>query len=82
MLILVVTIFALCWLPFNVYYLLLDFGITKKANFLIFLLCHWLAMSSVCYNPFVYCWLNENFRKEAKKFFRCIIEIRNRPEVL
>ena len=49
MLILVVTIFALCWLPFNVYYLLLDFRFIKQTNFIVFLLCHWLAMSSVCY---------------------------------
>ena len=49
MLILVVTIFALCWLPFNVYYLLLDFRFIKQSNFIVFLLCHWLAMSSVCY---------------------------------
>lgn len=48
MLILVVTIFAFCWLPFNVYYLLIDFEVTNP-NFLIFMLCHWLAMSSVCY---------------------------------
>ncbi|XP_054162431.1 G-protein coupled receptor 83-like [Oppia nitens] len=82
MLILVVTIFALCWLPFNVYYLLLDFEIIEKPNFVIFLLCHWLAMSSVCYNPFVYCWLNENFRKEAKRFFTFILEIRNRPAII
>jgi len=82
MLILVVTIFALCWLPFNVYYLLLDFGITKSTNFSIFLSCHWLAMSSVCYNPFVYCWLNENFRKEAKKVFQFIVNIRNRPATI
>ncbi|CAG2111834.1 unnamed protein product [Medioppia subpectinata] len=49
MLILVVTIFALCWLPFNIYYFLLDFGVIKRANYYIFLFCHWLAMSSVCY---------------------------------
>jgi hypothetical protein len=26
-------------------------------------------MSSVCYNPFIYCWLNESFRKGAQKLF-------------
>ena len=31
-----------------------------------FLACHWLAMSSVCYNPFVYCWLNAAFRDAVK----------------
>jgi hypothetical protein len=82
MLILCVTIFALCWLPFNVYYLLLDFGITKSSDFSIFLSCHWLAMSSVCYNPFVYCWLNDNFRKEAKKVFQFFTKFHNRSVVI
>lgn len=79
MLILVVAIFALVWAPFNIYYLLLDGKIIKKTDFKIFLLCHWLAMSSICYNPFVYCWLNENFRNEAKKMFQIILKFRNVP---
>jgi hypothetical protein len=32
-------------------------------------------MSSCCYNPFLYAWLNENFRKEFKKMLllhRCL----------
>jgi hypothetical protein len=28
-------------------------------------------MSSTCYNPFLYAWLNENFRKEFKKVLPC-----------
>lgn len=74
MLILVVIIFALCWLPLNVYYLLVDFGVIQM-NFHIFLPCHWFAMSSVCYNPFVYCWLNESFRNEAKRIFSFLFRL-------
>ena len=36
----------------------------------VFFVCHWVAISSTCYNPFVYCWLNENFREEVKSRFR------------
>lgn len=70
MLVMLVAIFALCWLPFNVYYLLLDFGVTKSTNYGAFLICHWLAMSSVCYNPFIYCWLNEHFQSEFKQVYQ------------
>ncbi|KAJ6221992.1 hypothetical protein RDWZM_000537 [Blomia tropicalis] len=66
MLIVICLQFAICWLPFNVYYLLLDTGVTKSTNYVAFLLCLWLAMSSVCWNPLVYAWLNEHFQREAK----------------
>nr|XP_027199022.1 uncharacterized protein LOC113793227 [Dermatophagoides pteronyssinus] len=75
MLALIVAIFAICWLPFNVYYLLLDFGITKSYNHTAFLFCLWLATSSVCYNPFVYCWLNKSFRQEAKNVWNCLTQL-------
>ena len=65
----VISLFALCWLPLNVYHLVSDVGASISAsrhNSTAFLVCHWLAMSSVCYNPFVYCWLNANFRDAVK----------------
>ena len=69
MLLVVISLFALCWLPLNVYHLVSDVGASAgptRHNSTIFLVCHWLAMSSVCYNPFVYCWLNANFRQAVK----------------
>jgi len=27
---------------------------------------HWLAVSSVCFNPFAYCWLNASFRETLR----------------
>lgn len=41
-----------------------------------FFACHWVAISSTCYNPFIYCWLNENFREEVKNRFRCCLRWR------
>lgn len=67
MLALVVLVFAICWFPLNLYHILADAGAIGH-NFVVFLLCHWFAMSSVVYNPFIYCWLNTSFRKAAKKF--------------
>ncbi|XP_005379737.1 PREDICTED: probable G-protein coupled receptor 83 isoform X2 [Chinchilla lanigera] len=65
MLMLVVVLFALCWFPLNCYVLLLSSKVIHTNNALYFAF-HCFAMSSTCYNPFIYCWLNENFRIELK----------------
>lgn len=75
MLIAMVTIFGLSWLPLNATNLYNDYyiyAIHSKYYFLIFFLCHVVAMSSTCYNPFIYAWMNENFRKEFKQLIPCI----------
>ena len=33
------------------------------------MLCHLAGMSSACFNPFLYAYLNENFRKEFVDIF-------------
>ncbi|CAB3260264.1 unnamed protein product [Arctia plantaginis] len=48
--------------------------------FVSFFLAHSMAMASTCYNPFLYAWLNENFRKEFKQvlpFFESTGGVRN-----
>ncbi|XP_041987901.1 prolactin-releasing peptide receptor-like [Aricia agestis] len=75
MLIAMVTIFGLSWLPLNMINLYNDYyvyAIHSKYYFLVFFLCHVVAMSSTCYNPFIYAWMNENFRKEFKQLIPCI----------
>ncbi|CAO1418853.1 unnamed protein product [Diamesa serratosioi] len=75
MLVLMVTIFGCCWLPLNIINIMEDFNMklneTKYYNFFFFA-SHLIAMSSVVYNPFLYAWLNENFRKEFKQILPCI----------
>ena len=76
MLIVVVVVFALCWMPLNLYQILADFHPNVEVfhyNSTVFFICHWIAISSTCYNPFVYCWLNENFRAEVKSRFLCCL---------
>lgn len=69
MLIGMVAIFGGSWLPLNLFNLVGD--LYEPASHwsyrnVTFLLTHVIAMSSTCYNPFLYAWLNENFRKEFK----------------
>uniref|UniRef100_A0A1B6DKU7 G-protein coupled receptors family 1 profile domain-containing protein n=1 Tax=Clastoptera arizonana TaxID=38151 RepID=A0A1B6DKU7_9HEMI len=74
MLIAMVTIFGVSWLPLNLINILndiyIDTGHWKYYNFCFFLV-HAVAVSSTCYNPFLYAWLNDNFRKEFKQVLPC-----------
>lgn len=73
LLICVVVVFAICWMPLNLYQVLADFHPNVEVfhyNSTTFFICHWIAVSSTCYNPFVYCWLNETFRAEVKSRFK------------
>lgn len=74
MLIAMVVIFLLSWLPLNVINIMNDFYVQMsnwQYYFLSFFMVHSMAMSSTCYNPFLYAWLNENFRKEFKQVLPC-----------
>lgn len=69
MLIAMVIIFAGCWMPLNCVHLVMEFNIdfTKQSYFSnVFFIAHVIAMSSTIYNPFLYAWLNDNFRKEFR----------------
>ncbi|XP_022117160.2 RYamide receptor [Pieris rapae] len=72
MLVLVVALFAICWLPLQSYLLLQtlfpSINEYKYINVLFFCF-DWLAMSNSCYNPFIYAIYNEKFKKEFKQRF-------------
>ena len=81
MLITVVAIFCVCWMPLNMYHLLTDFHPDSERfhhNSSVYLACHWFAMSSVCYNPFVYCWMNASFRSEIRNRLGCFYRRQSR----
>ncbi|XP_010901015.1 tachykinin receptor 1a [Esox lucius] len=74
MMIVVVCTFAVCWLPYHVYFLLHLFQpllFETPAIQQIYLAIMWLAMSSTMYNPIIYCCLNDRFRTGFKQAFRC-----------
>lgn len=81
MLIAMVAIFGISWLPLNVVNILNDFesyiNCWRYYNVLFFI-AHLTAMASTSYNPFLYAWLNENFRKEFKQVLPCFDPSRGR----
>lgn len=77
MLIAMVAIIGICWFPLNLANIVLIFCAGRYLN-LIFFLAHTMAVSSTCYNPFLYAWLNENFRKEFKQILPCFNRGSNR----
>lgn len=67
MLIAMVSIFALCWMPLNVFHVVNDYSdviLQWKHFYGAFLLAHLISMSSTVYNPFLYAWMNAGFREE------------------
>ncbi|XP_063162218.1 prolactin-releasing peptide receptor-like [Candoia aspera] len=70
LLVMVVVVFGVCWLPLHAFNFIRDININAIDAYyfsLIQLICHWFAMSSACYNPFIYAWLHDSFREELKK---------------
>ena len=65
-LITIVISFTLCWLPWNIENILVEFTphiFSGRYFKLTELLLGILAMGSSCINPFLYAWMNKNFRK-------------------
>uniref|UniRef100_G1PT07 Neuromedin-K receptor n=1 Tax=Myotis lucifugus TaxID=59463 RepID=G1PT07_MYOLU len=73
MMIIVVVTFAICWLPYHIYFILtaiyLELNRWKYIQ-QVYLASFWLAMSSTMYNPIIYCCLNKRFRAGFKRAFR------------
>lgn len=64
MMIIVVCTFALCWLPYHIYFTLQYFNpewYLQKFIQQVYLAIMWLAMSSTMYNPIIYCCLNDRW---------------------
>lgn len=72
MLITMVTIFIICWLPLDLFLLVIVQFIPERHQVLVFLIVHVIAMSSVIYNPFLYGWMNESFNKYFHLSLPCL----------
>ncbi|XP_074523315.1 substance-K receptor [Halichoeres trimaculatus] len=72
MMVVVVVTFALCWLPYHIYFILGSFNLDiYKKHYIqqVYLAVFWLAMSSTMYNPIIYCCLNQRFRAGFRHAF-------------
>lgn len=71
-LIAIVLTFTICWLPWNLFVLTAEFNhqVVKGPYFTIIdLVLKIFALSAACINPFLYGWLNDNFKRELGKLF-------------
>lgn len=78
MLIAMVAIFAVCWMPLNAILLTIEYNeeLTQSPYFLtVFFVAHVIAVSSTIYNPFLYAWMNDNFRKEFRRVLPCLYSL-------
>ncbi|XP_013173847.1 PREDICTED: neuromedin-K receptor-like [Papilio xuthus] len=65
MFVLVVVVFAMCWLPYHAYFVLVyHHQSLASAPFAqhIYLAFYWLAMANSMFNPLIYYWMSNKFR--------------------
>ncbi|KAL5284974.1 TACR2 family protein [Megaselia abdita] len=85
MMMVVVSIFAVCWLPFHIYFILTFYypQITEEDYIQeLYLAIYWLAMSNSMYNPIIYYYMNSRFRRGFRMFFQWIPCVNKEPESL
>uniref|UniRef100_A0A0N5B0T8 G_PROTEIN_RECEP_F1_2 domain-containing protein n=1 Tax=Syphacia muris TaxID=451379 RepID=A0A0N5B0T8_9BILA len=74
MLALVVAVFMICWLPYQLCRAVFDELLQRSSEFKLvyytYLISYWLAMSAAAYNPFIYCLSSNRFRIGFKYAFR------------
>ena len=73
MVVMVVVIFALCWLPINVILMVKYFGTYPESIAFVGLqiASNCIAYMNSCVNPLLYAFLSENFRKSFRKLLCC-----------
>lgn len=73
MVIIVVVIFAVCWLPLQIIFMVQAFGqYPQRASWIaVKLAANCLAYMNSCVNPILYAFLSDNFRKSFRKLLGC-----------
>ncbi|XP_056134872.1 galanin receptor type 1b [Lampris incognitus] len=70
---LVVTAFLICWMPYHIIAMWVEFGTfpLNDASFAFRIVSHCLSYGNSCINPILYAFLSENFRKACRQVFTC-----------
>lgn len=73
MIVIVVILFAICWLPIQIIFMLHSAGVyaANATNFWIHLIANCFAYANSCMNPILYAFLSDNFRKSFRKLLCC-----------
>ncbi|XP_062601370.1 allatostatin-A receptor-like isoform X4 [Saccostrea cucullata] len=83
MIIIVVVIFALCWLPIHICFMIQYFDLNYETNIVntsFLMTANCIAYMNSCMNPILYAFLSENFRRSFKKLLCCKRERWNKFE--
>ncbi|XP_069123050.1 allatostatin-A receptor-like [Argopecten irradians] len=74
MVVIVVVIFAICWLPIQIVFVLISFGhVGMHSRFFVgsLIASNCLAYMNSCVNPVLYAFLSENFRRSFRRLLCC-----------
>ncbi|XP_031562316.1 neuropeptide FF receptor 2-like [Actinia tenebrosa] len=71
MLIMVIVIFALCWLPFHVMIIAIDLKNSDEPTFYAMCFALWLTTANSSFNPIIYAVFNLNYRREFARILTC-----------
>ncbi|OQV17343.1 putative Neuropeptide Y receptor [Hypsibius exemplaris] len=79
MLVVIVLVFAICWFPLHLFFIVIDFfpeviklwrdHLHELPFTYTFLAIHFLAMSSSYVNPLIYSFMNQNFRSDVRQLW-------------
>ena len=73
MLVIVVVLFAVCWLPYHILFLFMDFGEPPMTYSIVAAITstQWFIYANSAFNPIVYAVFNVNYRREFSRMLRC-----------
>ncbi|XP_064601026.1 octopamine receptor-like [Liolophura sinensis] len=71
-------IFSVSWLPFFLMYIIMPFCPSCQLSLLQVSLITWLGYANSCMNPFIYAYMNRDFRAAFKKLIFCDVSGKHR----